>query len=179
MDPFVGEIRATGFNFAPVGWLACNGQLLPIQQYAALFSILGVTYGGNGTTNFALPNLQGQTPTHFGQSAGGTNRPLGDVYGEETVTLNTSQIGAHQHNIKVAVAPPPGIVPAPASTTYIGHDSAVGGKTYTPVSSGPLAALNPAAIAPSTDGGQGHENRQPYLALNYIIAYSGIFPTRS
>jgi microcystin-dependent protein len=162
-EPFLGEIRCFSFNFPPKGWFACNGQLLAINQYQALFAILGTFYGGNGTTNFALPNLQGRVPLHTG--AGIT---LGQVAGEASVTLLSNQIG-HGHPVNAAVtatvATAGGNFPATVST-----GNAFGSTLDT--------SMNPAVITPA-GGSQPHNNMQPYLVLNYCIAYTGIFPSRN
>jgi microcystin-dependent protein len=162
LEPFVGEIRAMSFNFAPKGWAACNGQLLPIQQNQALFSILGTIYGGNGTTNFALPNLQGSVPVGFGPS------PLGSKGGSAQVTLNVNQMN-HTHAVGASATAntntAAGHVPAPAGTGNLAYG--------TP----PDTTMNPAVIQPA-GGSQPHNNLQPYLVLNYCIALVGIFPSR-
>ena len=176
MEPFIGQIMIFAGNFAPQGWAFCNGQLLPIAQNAALFSILGTTYGGNGTTNFALPDLQGRAPIHFGMGRGLSNYILGETGGTEMVTLNQTQMPTHLHSV----------APAASSATATqsnpeGHVSAVGGtrqvpvNAYAPTPNGSMAAVKSAPAG----GDQPHENRQPYIAMNYIIALEGIFPTRS
>ena len=168
MEPYLAEIRITSFAFAPKGWAMCNGQLLPINQNQALFSLLGTTYGGNGTTNFALPNMQGRAPMHFSGS-----HPLGQAAGEETHTLSAAEMPAHVHALqasgKVAASASPnaGVLAAPARGATPAYAAATN-----------LVPLNPAAIATS-GGGQPHENRPPYLAMNFIIAMVGIFPSRS
>jgi microcystin-dependent protein len=162
-QPYIGEIRAVSFNYPPKGWALCNGQLLAINQNQALFSILGTTYGGNGTTNFALPNLQGKVPLHEGSGF-----VLGQVGGSQSVTLLSTQIG-HTHgvsasgsaNANVAAGNFPGLSP----------ESGVYG---TP----PDTSLNAATISPA-GGSQAHNNLQPYLVINYVIALVGIFPSRS
>ena len=166
--PFLAEIRATSFNFAPKGWALCNGQLLPINQNQALFSILGTQYGGDGRTNFALPNLQGRVPMH----RSGTH-VQGELGGEETHTLTLSELPAHKHNVVTsnavaASASPSGAVPAAVPS----------GKppVYAPAQH--LVSLNPQAVG-ATGGTQPHENRQPHLVVNFIIALQGIFPSRN
>lgn len=175
-DAFIGEIRAFGFTFAPLGWALCNGQLLPISQYSALFSILGTTFGGNGTTTFALPNLQGQSPMHWGTSPG-LNTDLGQVQGEATVTLTVSEIPQHVHTIS-AVNVPSGSgkerSPGPTPTSYLAETT--GGLVYSPaVPSTPFA---PTALTPA-GGSLPHDNMQPYLTLNFSIATEGTFPSRN
>lgn len=163
-EPFIAEIRMMSFNFAPKGWALCNGQLLPINQNQALFSLLGTTYGGNGQINFALPNLQGRTPIHVGNS-----HTLGEVAGTPTVTLTTANLPQHVHS-------------ATATTT--------GGTVATPNNNLLASYLNgyaplatPTVLAPgsisSIGGSQAHENRQPFLTINFCIALQGIFPSRN
>ena len=167
-DNFVGEIRLVGFDFAPKGWALCNGQLLPISQNTALFSLLGTFYGGDGRTNFALPNLQGMTPINQGQGAGLSDRPLGEIGGESAVTLTTAEIPSHTHGLLASATA--GTTPQPGGGTWAEPRALVYG-TSTGVS------MNPGALAPV--GGQPHSNLAPYLTLNYVIALLGIFPARS
>jgi microcystin-dependent protein len=160
-------------DFAPSGWAFCNGQLLPINQYAALFSLLGTTYGGNGTTNFGLPNMQSRAPIHFGQGQDLSSYVLGEIGGTEQVTLLSTQMPQHTHPMAVNSSGAPG--QDAVSNAFLGN----GGGTSKPYAATPTAGatLNPQAIAPT--GGSGtHENRQPYIAMNYIIALNGIFPSR-
>lgn len=168
-DPFVAEIRIFGFNFAPHGWAFCNGQLLPLSQNTALFSLLGTTYGGNGKTNFALPDLQGRAPMFYGQGPGLSLRDIGEQSGSETVTLLQTEMPAHSHSYNAAndsgVQPnPDGAVPTRIAA--YNSDSAAPGM------------MNAGAIAPA-GGSQPHNNMQPYLGLNFCIALQGIFPPRS
>jgi microcystin-dependent protein len=176
-EPFIGEIRSFGFNFAPVGWLQCNGQLLPISQFTPLFSIVGTTYGGNGTSNFALPNLQGQSPMHWGTGPG-LNTEIGQAMGQSTVTLTLNQIPAHIHAVMAAV---PGEkderAPTPSSTAFL-SSSQPPNRAYVSSPSNFNAQFSPKAIGIS-GGSQPHENMQPYLVNNFCIAFEGIFPTRS
>jgi len=170
-DQFVGEIRTFGFNFAPVGWALCAGQTLPISQNTALFSLLGTQFGGNGTTNFQLPNLQGLVAVDYGSGPGLTPRVMGETGGEESVTLQPSQIPQHVHSVQVSTAAattpnPSGQVPAVTTR-----------PTYAKVPTNPTQYLSPAAIEP-TPASQPHENRQPSLVVNYCIALTGIFPAR-
>jgi len=165
---YLGEIRIFGGIFAPQSWAFCNGQLLPIAQNQALFAILGVTYGGNGQTTFALPDLRGRAPIHFGQGPGLTNRVLGEGGGETEHTLTTNELPAHTHAARGSSAfgsspSPVGLAPARVS-----------GQTpqYAPTAD---SDMNVSAVT-AAGGSQPHENRQPYLALNYIIAINGIFP---
>jgi microcystin-dependent protein len=176
-EPFLGQIMLVGFNFAPQGWAFCNGQLLSISQNTALFSLLGTTYGGNGTTNFALPDLRGRAAVGFGQGPGLSNYDLGQSTGSEMVTLTVGQMPAHNHlvaaNAATATASSPG--GADLAQSDLRGTGAV--NTYsTPPMSAPVT-LDPATVQPS--GGSGpHPNIQPVLALNYIIALQGIFPSR-
>jgi microcystin-dependent protein len=165
-EPFIGEIVLFAGNFAPRGWALCNGQLLPIAQNTALFSILGTTYGGNGQTTFALPDLRGRAAIHSGQGPGLENYELGQSGGEETVTLNVNQLAPHQHAQPATSAEettnrPTNAVPAK-------------GGVYAGASDG-------TTMAPTTVSGSGqpHDNRSPYLTVNFIIALEGVFPSRN
>jgi microcystin-dependent protein len=162
--PYLGEIRVFAFSFAPTGWLPCSGQTLAISQYAALFAILGTTYGGNGTSTFQLPNLQGRMPVHFGNGF-----LLGQVGGEATHTLITSEMPQHTHQVYASSTLANVGVPT-------GNLWATGNAAYNP---GPTNTfMNPACI-PNAGGSQPHDNMSPYLVLNFCIAISGIFPTSS
>jgi microcystin-dependent protein len=178
MDPFLGEIRMTGFNFAPVGWALCQGQTLAISQYSALFALLGTTYGGNGQTTFQLPDLQGRVPINWGNGAGLTPYVIGEKAGTENVTLLSNQMPAHNHLIGVNNQNGPNSDP---TNGYLAVGNS-GGRTpvialdYT----GAAPTGNLAANAVSVAGGNvPHANLQPFLAVNFIIALSGIFPSRS
>jgi microcystin-dependent protein len=173
MDPFVAEIRIFPFNFAPKGWAFCDGQLLPLSQNTALFSLLGTTYGGDGKSNFALPNMQGNVPMHPGQGPGLSLHDLGETGGSETVTLLESEIPSHSHSLNAAA--PPGVVFAGDPTTAIARSS--GGAIYQTSNAG-LVQMNPSAIAPA-GGDQPHNNMMPYLTLNFCIALQGVFPPRT
>src|SRR5262245_46056197 len=170
-SPFLGEIRIFAGNFAPRGYALCNGQLLPINQNTALFSLLGTTYGGNGQTTFALPNLQERFPMHHGQGPGLSPRALGEVSGSATVTLQESQIPAHTHVLLVSTANATRNAPSANSALALSPATVYG----LPQDLVPLAteALQP------TGGGQPHANVQPYLAVTYVIAIQGIFPSRN
>ncbi len=164
-DPFLAEIKIVSFNFAPKGWALCNGQLLPINQNQALFSLLGTTYGGDGRVTFALPNLQGRTPLHFGSGV-----VLGQVAGEENHTLINTELPTHNHAANgVSVN---GDAPAPTGTLMAAESTAM----YAPASN--LAALTNGTIG-NIGGSQPHSNMQPYLTLNFCIAIQGIFPSQS
>jgi len=168
-DQFVAEIRMFGGNFAPTGWALCNGQLMPISQNTALFSLLGTTYGGNGTSNFALPNLQGATPLQAGQGPGLSLYDLGEAGGTETVTLPISQIPAHSHALQADASTATTGTPSQGATALA--------TTGTTSIYGPAQNLMP--MGDAIGGFQPHNNRQPYLAVNFIIALQGIFPPRS
>jgi microcystin-dependent protein len=166
-DPYIGEIRLMSFNFPPKGWAFCNGQLLPINQNQALFSILGTTYGGNGTTTFALPNLQGRVPIHEG---GGHS--LGEAAGEFSHTLSTGELPAHSHSLVASGA---------AATTGLTDPSlmlatSVGAAAYGPPAQ--LVAMAPDSLT-SVGGSQPHQNTQPFLVISFCIAIVGIFPSRN
>jgi microcystin-dependent protein len=169
-EPFIGEIRPFGFNFAPVGWAQCNGQLLPIAQNTALFSILGTTYGGDGRTTFALPNLQGIVAMGAGQGPGLSLRDLGETGGSETVTLTTQQIPPHNHPANCNAGNGNRLSPV---GNFWAQD--VGGS----MEYGNAGPLQMAAGAVGNVGGDPHNNLQPYQVLNYCIALQGIFPPRS
>lgn len=170
--PFLAEIRMMGCNFAPKGNALCNGQILPIPQNAALFSLLGTVYGGDGRTTFALPNLQGRTPMHPGQGPGLSNRTLGETGGTETITLLTTEIPSHSH--AVACVDGPANQPAPAGTSWSAEIS--GSNFY-----GPPATLEPMAAGAisATGENQPHNNLQPSAVINFVIALAGTFPARN
>jgi len=175
MDPFVAEIRIFPFNFAPKGWAFCDGQILPLSQNTALFSLLGTTYGGDGKSNFALPDMQGSAPMHPGQGPGLSLHDLGETGGSETVTLLESEIPSHSHTLMC--------LPAPANRTAPGGNSIarVQGLTGPYVSASPapvLTNMSDSTIAPS-GGDQPHNNMQPYLTLNFCIALQGVYPPRT
>lgn len=162
-EAFLGEIRRVSFNFAPRGWALCNGQMLSIAQNQALFSLLGTQYGGNGTTTFALPDLRGRAPIHSGAGAW-----QGEEGGQEQVTLITTQLPPHTHLAQASTS-------ADATSPQGGYWADSGQAAFGADAAGSLGA---AAIAPS-GGTQPHENRSPYLVINYIIAMSGIYPSRN
>ena len=169
-SPFLGEIRMFGCNFAPRGWMFCNGQLLPIQQYTAVFSLLGTYYGGNGTTNFALPNLQGRAPMAYGDGPGLTPRVIGESAGSENVTLLITEMPSHTHSMG-------------AQGTRADRANANGAslaQSAAPVyaTANPNTTLSPLSIS-LNGGNQAHNNMQPFLAVNFCIAVNGIFPSRS
>ncbi|MCU1354138.1 MAG: Tail Collar domain protein [Acidimicrobiales bacterium] len=170
-DQFLAEIRIVPFNFAPNGWAMCDGQLMSIQQNTALFSLLGTTYGGNGVTNFALPNLQGSVPMHPNSGAGGLSvRFLGESGGEDTVALLTSELPLHPHALKAVSSPATSPDPENAVLAQSPDSLAYG--------TGSTVLMAPDALA-ATGSGQPHNNMQPYLTLTFVIALTGIFPPRS
>ena len=171
-DQFVAEIRIFPFNFAPKGWAFCDGQILPISQNTALFSLLGTTYGGDGKSNFALPDMQGNTPMHPGQGPGLSLHDLGETGGSETVTLLQSEIPAHSHSVGAANSD--GNDQSPTNERFAGG---VGGIAFY-ANPGALTQLADAAIAPAGVD-QPHNNMQPYLTLNFCLALQGVFPPRS
>jgi len=171
-EPFIGEIQIFGFNFAPRSWAACNGQIVPIQQNTALFSLLGTTYGGDGKTTFQLPNLVSRAPCSLGQGPGLTFRNLGDTFGSESVTLLTNEMPAHTH---IAQAYLQNDTAKRASTPSAGN-SLASPASFAFAPGAANAPFSPTVLQPNTNGGQPHENRQPYLAVNFCIALQGVFP---
>lgn len=174
-DFYLGQIQPFGFNFAPKNWAMCNGQLLSIQQNAALFSLLGTTYGGNGTTNFALPDLRGRASLHMGQGPGLSPYAEGQASGSETVTLISSQMPAHNHIMQATTnstaASPNNAILATASLSTDGTPVNAYGTT-------PNTTMAPTSVGIS-GGSQPHTNMQPYLVVNWCIALSGIYPSRN
>lgn len=171
-NPFIGEIRLFGGNFAPVGWAFCSGQTLPISQNDALFALIGTTYGGDGVTTFNLPNLQSRVPIHQGQGPGLANYVMGQAAGVEQVTLTTSNMPAHTHGVTGDSAT--GTANSPAGNVWA---NSTGAKQFTP--SAPNTTMNPAAIGGASGGGQPHDNMVPFLVVSFIIALEGIFPSRN
>jgi microcystin-dependent protein len=180
-EPFLGELKIISWNFPPKGWAFANGQVLPINQNQALFSILGTTYGGNGQTTFALPNLQGRMPVHVGNGIS-----LGESAGQTAHTLNISEMPAHNHLLQADNATPGGSnsnTPDP-SGKVLGQSAGSSGTPPQPFGANMYSTppanttLNPACVAPS-GGSQPHDNMSPYLVLNVIIALQGIFPSRN
>ena len=164
-EPFLSEIRIFSFNFPPKGWAFCNGQLLPINQNQALFSLLGTTYGGNGQTVFALPNLQGQVPIHKGNG-----HTLGERAGSSAVTVTLQQLPQHQHVMNAVDAP--ASTNTPSGSLMLAQST--GSQGYAPA--GSLVAMSPQAVG-NVGGSQPHTNMMPYLTLNFCIALRGIFPS--
>ncbi|MBL0218679.1 MAG: phage tail protein [Myxococcales bacterium] len=170
-DPFVAEIRIFPFNFPPKGWAWCDGQLLPLSQNTALFSLLGTTYGGNGMSNFALPDLQGRAPMHPGQGPGLSLHDLGEQGGSDTVSLLESEIPSHSHSLSASAADSTTRIPA-------GNRHAVGLGVSQYAAPGPLTNLNPNATTPA-GGDAPHNNMQPYLTFYFCIALQGVYPPRT
>jgi microcystin-dependent protein len=179
-SPFVAEIRIFGFNFPPKGWAFCAGQILPISQNTALFSLLGTTYGGDGKSTFALPNLEGNAPMHPGQGPGLSLHDLGETGGSTSVTLLQTEMPSHNHAFQANAATATNA--SPANAVYMkghyndgqGHQGQV--DLYTTIA--PTTALNPAVLS-IAGGNQPHNNMQPYLTLNFCIALQGIYPPRT
>jgi microcystin-dependent protein len=171
MDPFVAEIRIFGFTFAPKGWAFCDGQLLPLSQNTALFSLLGTTYGGDGKSNFALPDMQGNAPMHPGQGPGLSLHDLGETGGSETVSLLESEIPSHGHGVNVSAGD--------GNTRIASGQQPAGGigvSMYGPTPTN--TSLSPNSLPPA-GGDQPHNNMMPYLTLNFCIALQGVFPPRT
>jgi microcystin-dependent protein len=173
-SPFVGEIKAVGYNFASVGWALCDGQLLPLVQNTALFSLLGTTYGGDGKTTFGLPDLRGLSPLHWGQGPGLTLIDLGETGGAESVTLLQTEMPSHNHTVGVVDTAGNQTTPANAALAEA-RTGRVGDLLYAPA--GTPAPMHPLALG-LTGGGLPHNNLPPYLVLNFAIALQGIFPPR-
>lgn len=165
-EPFLAEIRMVGFNFAPRGWAFCDGQIMPINQNQSLYSLLGTTYGGDGRSSFALPELRGRTPIHQGDG-----HALGNKGGAQTVTLTKEQIAAHTHQARASSANGNNIT----ATNNILAAAADGYRAY---ESGTNSAMKPNTLT-NDGGGQSHDNMQPYLAINFCIALQGLFPSRN
>jgi microcystin-dependent protein len=173
-DQFLGEIRMVGFNFAPQGWAMCNGQILPIQQNTALFSLLGTNYGGDGRSTFGLPNLQATFPMHWGNGDGLTERVVGETGGAQTVTLLQSELAGHQHVTQAVAGGGSSTSPSGAVWAEAREGRAVQ-QIY--ATSGGTAQMATTAIA-ANGGGQPHNNLPPYVVVNFVIAMVGIFPSR-
>jgi microcystin-dependent protein len=170
MDPFIGEVRLVGFNFAPVDWAICNGQTLSISENSTLFNLIGTTYGGNGQTTYNIPNLQGRTPIHQG-SNGVTNYVIGQMGGAETVTVNVTQYPMHSHTLS-ASSNTTGGVNNP-------NGNVLGDLANVYAATSPTGTMGSSTLSPSVGGNQPHNNLQPFLALNWIIALYGVYPTQS
>ena len=165
-EPFLGEIRPFGFSFAPVGWATCDGQMLSIAQNTALFSLLGTTYGGDGRTTFALPDLRARVPTHKG-----ADMALGERGGQESVTLTANEMASHEHSVNASAA-------AAATNALAGQVLAQSVNATAYAAAADMAAMNPTDVQ-LAGGGQPHDNMQPFLTVNYCIALQGIYPSRN
>jgi microcystin-dependent protein len=174
-EPFIGEIKMVGFNFAPRGWAFCSGTLLPIAQNTALFSILGTTYGGDGRTTFGLPDLRGRSPMHAGNGPGLSNRTLGQRSGVETVTLTAGQMGSHSHSWQVADEL--GDLTTPANNALA--QSPTGRGAYLLYEAGASTATMAPEVVADAGSGAAHANIQPALVVNFVIALQGLFPSRN
>jgi microcystin-dependent protein len=172
-NPFVAEIRIFPFNFAPKGWAFCDGQLLPLSQNTALFSLLGTTYGGDGKSNFALPNMQGNAPMHPGQGPGLSLHDLGETGGSDTVTLLESEIPSHSHALMAQTLSATSQTPGPNVGLARSRTVTAYSATTTPV-----VQMSTNTVAPA-GGDQPHNNLMPYLTLNFCIALQGVFPPRT
>ena len=183
MEPYLGQIELFGFSYAPHGWAQCNGQLLPINQNQALFALVGTYFGGNGTTNFALPDLRGRLAVGQGAGTGLTPRTVGQVFGEENHALSAAETPAHTHTLNAAAnAAPDGNTDTPGPAVALAQGS---GKLSNPTpvainylvaDTAPRSVLDRSAVAPA--GGQAHANMMPFLGLNFCIALQGMFPSR-
>lgn len=172
-EPFIGQIVPVAFSFAPKGWALCNGQILPIAQNQALFSLLGTTFGGDGRTTFALPDLRGRTPIHWGTGPGLSSIALGESSGSETVTLLSNQLPMHNH---IAIATnTPADQPSPSGNLWAVESQSA---TFPYSDQSPSGTMAPTALA-NAGGNQPHNNMQPYLTVSFIIALQGIFPSRN
>jgi microcystin-dependent protein len=174
-SPFVAEIRPWALNFAPRGWAMAQGQILPISQYTALFSLIGTYYGGNGTTNFQLPDLRSRVPMKYGGDPVGNQYVIGEEAGEETITISSQQMPIHTHTVSGSTTA--AHKQAPAAGFALGT-SGNGGFFYAPSASATIA-INPGTVSTYLGGGQAHTNLQPYLAINWCIALVGIYPARN
>lgn len=176
-EPFIGQIICLACNFAPQGWLYCNGALLPISQYNTLFSLLGTTYGGDGQTTFGVPDLRGRAPVHFGQGPGLPNYTQGQMAGSMSVSVTASTMPAHQHTLVGVSAP--GDAAVPAANTYLSDEGPAGVPVPAYHAYDAANQVSLASGSVSTAGGSvGHENRQPFQALTFAIAVDGIYPSQ-
>jgi microcystin-dependent protein len=175
-SPFVAEIRPWALNFAPRGWALAQGQILPISQYTALFSLIGTYYGGNGTSNFQLPDLRSRVPMKYGQDPVGNQYVIGEEAGEENVTISSLQMPVHTHNVFGSNASTGNYNDPAAGTALATNDK--GNFFYAPGNSTAIA-INPGTVSTYMGGNQAHTNLQPYLAINWCIALVGIYPARN
>ncbi|QNH15022.1 microcystin dependent protein [Xanthomonas sp. GW] len=175
-EPYIGEIQLFGFDFNPVGWALCNGAMLPLQQNTTLYSLLGTAYGGNGSTTFQLPNFCGRASCEQGQGPGLSSRQRGDSFGSAGVSLSTTQIPPHQHGITAFSQPDPAKrTGTPANGAALSSLGSAAARPFATVAQ-PEAQFSPTALLP-TGTGLAHENQQPYLAVNFCIALSGVYPS--
>jgi microcystin-dependent protein len=174
-QPYVGEIRMFAGNFAPAGWAFCQGQLLPISEYEALFNLIGTTYGGDGQSTFRLPDLQGRLPIHQGTGVGLSSRAIGEISGVEQVTLTTPQVPPHTHPLNASTAAASLGVPGGNVTAFTYSDSA----TVLYASAVTDATMASQSVGSSVGGNQPHENRMPYLNISFIISLFGLFPSQT
>ncbi|WP_372728694.1 phage tail protein [Nocardioides sp.] len=174
-EPFIAEIRVVPYNFAPRGWAFCNGQLLPIAQHTALFSLVGTMYGGDGRTTLGLPNLPGRAVMAPGRGPGLSDYSIGQSSGLDAVALTAQQSGAHAH--VVAAAPDPAEVQAPSTSRSLARSGP--GFAYQSDTTGNLVEMAPEALTPLTGGTSPHDNRSPLQVLNFVIALEGVYPSRS
>lgn len=174
-SPFLAEIKMIAFNFAPKGWALANGQLLPINQNQALFSLMGTTFGGNGTTNFALPELRGRVPVHPGNGNGAGQTVWGERGGAESVTITATTMPAHTHAFNASTATATKRVP---TGKLLATDSASIADYYA-APGGTIVSLNPGSLSTANGGGQAHTNMQPYIVVGMCVALQGIFPSRN
>ena len=175
-EPFLGQIQTFGFTFAPRGWVNCDGQLLPINQYQALFSLLGTTYGGDGRTTFGIPGMRGRVPIHTGSGAGLPTYKLGQKGGAATVQLNDTQIPAHKHTYAVPCNTGDGESDEPKDNYYA---KAAGGETIYATAATANSSLGGTLLTGTKGGGQAHNNLQPYLTIRFCCATQGTFPSRN
>jgi microcystin-dependent protein len=173
--PFVAEIRPWACNFAPLGWAFCQGQLLPISQYTALFSLIGTYYGGNGTTTFQLPDLQGRVPMKFGTDPTGNNYAIGEEAGTETITISSTQMPVHTHTFSGTNANSGHARPADGASLGTNPQ----GTFFYGPSSGSTTTINVGTVSLYSGGNQAHTNLEPFLAINWCIALQGIYPSRN
>ena len=173
-QPFLGQIQPFGFNYAPRGWALCNGQILSIAQFTALFALIGTSYGGDGRTTFALPNLQSRVPMHFGTSPAGENYVLGEEAGEESVLLALAEMPAHSHSFSGTSSGADSKRPVTGSA----YAQTTGDNFYAPAGSPTLTALNPSSLALAGSSNR-HNNLQPFLTISWCICLAGIFPSRN
>jgi len=171
-DPFIGQIIAVGFNYAPENWLPCDGRLVPISEFEPLFQLIGTTYGGDGQSTFGLPNLNGRVPLGVGKGPRTSDHVLGEMGGNENVTLQQGQVGSHAHPLLAAARM--GTTNTPGPGVALAENAQPAAFLYAPQA--PNVALSPSAITAS-GGSTPHENRQPYQVINYIICANGIFPS--